>query len=82
MLLSGDLGCFHPAWKGWRIGHSGTLVSPENWIVTPGDVLGIQLTRLQLGDFRREVQRLKATINELEIPEEQPQPHQWDIATG
>jgi len=31
----GDLGCFDPAWAGWRLSR-GLLISPEGWEATPG----------------------------------------------
>lgn len=77
VLLERDIGCFHPAWKGWRISGRGELCSPENWIATPGDVMSIQLTQMQLGDYRRENQFLKGELARLDFPEEQPLPENW-----
>ena len=88
MILSRDLGFIHPRWKGWVINDLGELCSPENWIATPGDVLAIQLTQLQLGDYRRENRALKQALEELDNElylrefEEQPRPQDWEIATG
>lgn len=79
MLLSGDLGHLDPAWSGWKV-RRGKLISPENWIATPGDVLSIQLTQAQLSAYRIENRVLKEALAEMDIPEEQPLPGQWEIA--
>lgn len=84
MVLRRDLGCFHPAWKGWQI-REGTLYSPEGWAASPGDVLSIQFTQSQLATYRSENRALKDVISMLEasgIAEEQPLPDQWEIAAG
>lgn len=83
MMLRGDLGCFDSAWEGWCL-RNGKLISPENWIATPGDVLAIQLTQAQLSTYRNENRHLKADLAEalLQSFEEQPLPSQWEIATG
>lgn len=82
-LLVGDLGCLDPAWRGWTL-RAGTLVSPENWIATPGDVLSIQLTQAQLSAYRSENRQLKEQVLALEAGyfEDQPAPDQWEIATA
>ena len=86
MILERDLGCFDSGWAGWTINSVGELVSPENWRATRGDVMCIQLTQMQLGDFRRENKILKDELQALEaqvdIPEAQPLPDQWEIATA
>jgi hypothetical protein len=81
MLLSGDLGYLDPAWRGWKV-RGGQLVSPENWIATPGDVLSIQLTQAQLSTYRSENRALKAALEaaELDTFESQPEPGDWTIA--
>lgn len=79
MILEGDLGCMDPAWRGWRLSR-GTLISPENWIATPGDVLSIQLTQAQLAAYRHENKALRIALDEADIPEAQPLPGQWEIA--
>jgi hypothetical protein len=81
MLLRGDLGCLDPAWRGWIV-RGGQLISPENWVATPGDVLSIQLTQAQLSTYRTENRALKAALEEAEAAsfEEQPLPGQWEIA--
>jgi hypothetical protein len=68
MILLEDLGCFDPAWKGWRI-RDGQLISAEGWAVTPGDVLGLPLMRAQIISYQREQRIAKA---ELDALEEQP----------
>lgn len=78
MLLRGDLGAFDPAWAGWCV-RRGQLISPENWIATPGDVLSIQLTQAQLAAYRHENRQLRLSLSEMEF-EEQPLPGQWEIA--
>ena len=63
-LLTGDLGFFHPSWKGWRL-IRGDLVSPENWIITVGDVLAQRLVAAQIAAYQVENRRLKAEIEDL-----------------
>ena len=83
LVLARDLGAFDPAWAGWKI-IGNQLVSPENWIATPGDVLSIQLTQAQLSAYRTENRALKAALEAKEAGfyEEQPLPDQWEIAAG
>jgi hypothetical protein len=69
MILLEDLGCFDPAWKGWRI-QDGKLVSPEGWTVTQSDVLALPLMRAQLAGYQRDERIAKA---QLEALEEQPE---------
>jgi hypothetical protein len=66
MILSGDLGHFDPAFKGWTM-RDGKLISPEGWEATPGDVLALPLLRAQLANYQA------AERAELGI-EEQPSP--------
>lgn len=75
MILAGDLGCFDQAWRGWKISQ-GKLVSPENWIATPGDVLSIQLYEMQISHFRAQNRVLKEELAAAEVAtfEEQPMP--------
>ena len=86
MLLSRDLGHFHARWAGWIINQTGELVSPENWIASPGDVLSIQLTQAQLSAYRTENRALKAELESVAAAagyaEDQPMPEQWEIASG
>jgi len=71
MILLEDLGCFDPAWKGWRI-RDGQLISSEGWAVSPGDdVLGLPLMRAQILSYQRDQRIAKA---ELEALEAQPEP--------
>jgi hypothetical protein len=34
MILTGDLGAFDPAFRGWKL-REGKLISPEGWEATP-----------------------------------------------
>jgi hypothetical protein len=70
MILLEDLGCFDPAWKGWRI-QDGQLISSEGWAVSPGNVLEIPLMRAQIASYQRDQRIAKA---ELDALEEQPEP--------
>ena len=72
MILTGDLGAFDPAFRGWKL-RNGKLISPEGWEVTPGDVLSIQLTQAQLSAYRNENRALRKAIDEIEF-EDQPVP--------
>jgi hypothetical protein len=83
-LLARDLGCFHPLWSGWTINDRGLLISPENWQATPGDVLSIQLTQMQLSTYRSENRVLKQALEGAAVAEfeEQPLPTQWNFQTG
>lgn len=80
MLLAGDLGVFDVRWRGWRI-QKGSLVSPEGWSASTGDVLSIQLTQAQLAAYRHENKNLKAEIDAIETErtayEDQPSPEAW-----
>jgi len=70
MILLEDLGCFDPAWKGWRI-RDGQLISPEGWTVSPGNVLALPLMRAQIACYQRDQRIAKAVVDALE---EQPEP--------
>jgi hypothetical protein len=74
-LLTGDLGFFDPKWTGWRL-IRGDLVSPENWIITLGDVLAQRLVAAQIAAYQTENRSLKAQIEELKRGgyEDQPRP--------
>ena len=74
-LIRGDLSFFDPKWKGWRI-IRGDLVSPENWIITKGDVLAQRLVAAQISAYQIENRHLKAEIAELRRGgyEDQPMP--------
>jgi hypothetical protein len=73
-LLSGDLGAFDLAWKGWKV-RKGELISPEGWSMPVSEVLAIPFLRQQLAVYQAEHRRLK---NELECErtrlDEQPLP--------
>jgi len=73
VLILGDLGCFDPRWKGWRL-YKGNLISPEGWEITKGDVISSPLLRQQLAAFKTELRRLKETA--VSIPD-QPLPAEW-----
>lgn len=76
-LLEGDLGFFDPKWRGWRL-IRGDLVSPENWIITLGDVLAQRLVAAQISAYQTENRHLKAQIEELRRGgyEDQPLPNE------
>lgn len=82
MVLSRDVGCFHPEWSGWVISARGELCSPENWITTTGAVLAMHFHRSQLSALREEILILKKQLKgeELDQYEEQPLPEQWEYA--
>src|SRR5450755_559600 len=70
MILLEDLGCFDPAWKGWRI-RDGQLISPEGWAATPGEILALPLMRAQIISYQRDQRIAKAKLDALEA---QPEP--------
>ena len=70
MILAEDLGCFDPAWNGWRI-RGAQLVSPEGWAASPGEILALPLMRAQITSYQRDQRIAKA---ELDALEEQPGP--------
>jgi hypothetical protein len=79
-LLTGDLSFFDPKWRGWRL-IRGDLVSPENWVITQGDVLAQRLVAAQISSYQVENRALKAKLAELERGgyEDQPTPDAWDV---
>jgi len=85
MLILGDLGCFDPAWAGWRLSR-GLLISPEGWEATPGHVRAMKMMHATLGTYRRENESLKAALRTLAEErarfEDQPRPEQWIYSTG
>jgi hypothetical protein len=80
MVLSRDVGIFHPDWSGWTVNDRGELCSPENWIATPGSVLAAQFHQSQLATYRSENRALKAALASMDAQqyEEQPLPDQWE----
>lgn len=54
VMIRGDLGAIDPAWRGWRL-IRGQLVSRENWIFPPGEVLSIPLMRGQVREWRNKL---------------------------
>ena len=73
LLILGDLGCFDPVWKGWRL-YKGNLISPEGWEITRGDVISSPILRQQLAAYKTELRRLKEP--EVSI-HDQPLPIDW-----
>ena len=77
MLLSGDLGAFDPAWSGWRA-YKASLISPEGWEITLGDVISSPLLRQQLAAFKTELKRLRAAVAAAkDTIQDQPVPEVW-----
>jgi hypothetical protein len=76
MLLAADLGCFDVKWKGWRV-HRGSLVSPDGWEITLGDVISSPLLRQQLAAFKTELKRLRAAAAAEDSIHDQPLPDVW-----
>jgi hypothetical protein len=70
LIINGDLGLFDRAWRGWSI-QDGKLISQEGWAATPGDVLAIQLTQMQLATYRAELRQIKA-LPDQPLPAEIP----------
>lgn len=80
LILSGDLSCFAPEWRGWSI-RGETLYSPEGWGITMYDVLASRLHEAQLAAWRLEVSKLKTQLAESERQgyEDQPTPDMWEV---
>lgn len=74
MILHRDLGCFDPAWRGWRVSHRGELVSPNHDVFSPGDVLASVLLYAQLSAYRAELAKARAEIAAGPHLDEQPLP--------
>jgi hypothetical protein len=66
MILAGDLGAFDPAWRGWVI-RGGMLCAPNGTEMSPRELLGVPLLRLQLSAYEAKVRQVMAL-------EEQPLP--------
>jgi hypothetical protein len=66
MILTGDLGAFDPAFRGWKL-RDGKLISPEGWEATAGDILSIPLLRAQISAYQ-------ASLRKTQAIEEQPLP--------
>ncbi len=73
MLLCGDLGCVDPQWSGWRL-HKGSLVSPEQWIISLPEVIALPLLRQRIAAYESEIRRLNAKVLSMQ---EQPLPSEW-----
>lgn len=63
MILRGDLGCFDPAWQGWKL-RDGKLISPEGWETLPGDVLSLPLLRAQVAAYQAKERQTRAMENQ------------------
>lgn len=72
LLISGDLGIFDPAWRGWIV-RRGQLISPEGWEITTGEVLAVPLMRLQIAAYQRDLRAQQAALSS----QEQPLPEAW-----
>lgn len=82
MLLSRDLGCLDPAWRGWTIRDS-QIISPEGWTVSRNDALSVPLLHSQIAMLRQDLAKALAELQALKrAPEadDQPLPSQWTIA--
>ena len=70
MILEADLGCFSSAWRGWTV-RGNTLVSPEGWVVSLGDVLSIPLMRAQISAYQAKERQVLA-MDEQPLPGDAP----------
>ena len=75
MIISADLGCFAPEWRGWTV-NGPNLVSPDGWTISRNDALAVPLMHGQISALRSELGKER----ERNALEEQPQPDSWDIA--
>jgi hypothetical protein len=73
ILIQADLGCFDPAWAGWRI-YKSDLISPEGWGITKGDVISSPILRQQLAAFKSELARFRAVADSIQ---DQPLPAEF-----
>lgn len=73
LLILGDLGCFDPDWRGW-VARGGTLISPEGWEITVGEVLAVPLMRQQIAVYQAELRRVREQVI---LMQEQPAPEVW-----
>lgn len=58
LVLEADLGAFSRAARGWKIDGE-TLVSPEGWRITLGEVLSLPLLQRQVAAAERELRVMK-----------------------
>jgi hypothetical protein len=63
MILTGDLGAFDPAFRGWKL-RDGKLISPEGWEATAGDILSIPLLRAQISAYQAKLRMTEAIENQ------------------
>ena len=66
MVIAADLGCFDPAWRGWRL-RNGQLISPDGIETIPEDVVALPFMRAQIAAYQAEHRRVQGM-------EEQPEP--------
>ena len=66
MILTGDLGAFDPAFRGWKL-RGGKLISPGGWEASAGDVLSIPLLRAQISAYQASLRKTQA-IEEHPLP--------------
>ena len=61
LVQNAGLGALHAEWQGWRVTEEGTLVSPEGWDFTPGDLRATRVLQRKgtdpATDFDRERER-------------------------
>lgn len=75
MILTRDLGCFAPEWRGWTV-NGEDLVSPEGWCVNRNDALVVPLLHGQISALRAQVAQLKEEAAGLD---EQPLPDSYEV---
>jgi len=57
VLVQGDLGEIHPAWRGWRVSEFGRLESPDHdphrgeYAFEPKDINALPYIRMRLAEF-------------------------------
>lgn len=59
MILSGDLGVFDPAWRGWTV-RGGCLISPEGWEIPVNQLRAFPLMLNHLAGYQTEFRRSHA----------------------
>jgi hypothetical protein len=70
MILTGDLGAFDPAFRGWKM-RDGKLISPEGWEATVGEILSLPLLRAQISAYQAK-ERLTRGMEEQPMPADLP----------
>jgi Phage protein len=56
-----NLGALDPEWQGWRV-VNGQLISPENWMVRPGEVRGIRLAEQRVAALEKRIRDLEEQL--------------------